>query len=129
MLKELEDYDWEEAFNYATPDKVIGAGVDAATFGRDDVKAIHGIAPGDNDGDSWVICGELGDGRHFVLRAWCDYTGWDCQAGGDAEVAATRDEIIRFGCTEDDRRRMGLMLPEDSPAKSLDELGKGAQAQ
>jgi hypothetical protein len=110
-LNDDERGDWQEAFAYADPDKVIGTDVSRERFSIADVVSIHGMSEGENDGDEWVICGELRDGRHFVLRANCDYTGWDCQAGGDAEVAATRGEIIQFGCTEADRFRMGLQFP------------------
>lgn len=119
MIAVLDDYDWKEAFAYAVPDKVIGSVVSNAACLIDDVVEIYGISAGENDGPEWVVCGLMKDGRSFVLRAGCDYTGWDCQAGGDCEVAATREEIITFGCTEEERRRMGLLLADEKPLGEL----------
>lgn len=78
MLAELNSYDWQEAFAYASPEPVIaGRKMDCSPFTRDDVAAIHGIEEGENDGPSWIIYGLLDDGRWFFLEAGCDYTGWD----------------------------------------------------
>jgi hypothetical protein len=52
------------------------------------------------------------DGRWFHIEAGCDYTGWDCQAGGAATVAKTKANIIRYGCTDEDRKILNLELPE-----------------
>jgi hypothetical protein len=76
MLKELDDYDWKEAFKYAQPDRVPGATVSGDTFTRDNVAEIAGLALGDNDGPDWIVYGRLADGRWFSLAAGCDYTGW-----------------------------------------------------
>lgn len=85
--KQLEGYDWGEAFAYAgerghcnsldlkaTPP---GNETPADPFSRRDVRRIIAMQDGDNDGPDWVIVGELWDGRFFSLRAGCDYTGWD----------------------------------------------------
>lgn len=37
---------------------------------------------GENDSGSWEWVLRLTDGSHWVLEAWCDYTGWGCQDGG-----------------------------------------------
>jgi uncharacterized protein (TIGR02996 family) len=76
--KELDDYDWGEAFEYARepsatpPDNPTPAG----GFRREDVRQILHRRDGENDTEDWVVVGELWDGRFFVLRAHCDYTGW-----------------------------------------------------
>jgi hypothetical protein len=95
MLKELEGYDWERAFEYAGTeerdedseawgrygcpniDAVIGDNVSMDEFVREDVVEIYGIEEGENDGPSWIVYGRLKDGRFFSLTAGCDYTGWD----------------------------------------------------
>lgn len=102
-VKDLqESYDWREAFRYADDFKI------------DDVKEIHGAIEGENDGDDWIIWGELKDGRWFSLSAGCDYTGWDCQAGGNSHTASSREEIVRMGMVAGTRKRFGLMLPGES---------------
>lgn len=35
-------------------------------------------------------------GNFGALRAWCDTTGWDCQAGGDWSEFATEEEAHGF---------------------------------
>lgn len=118
MLEELQGWDWRAAFEYAgEPDAsygspnvsaVEGAWCQPTLFGREDVIEIYGIDEGEHDGPSWIVAGLLQDGRHFYLEAGCDYTGWDCQAGGSAWVADTRDQLIQFGLTERARERLEL---------------------
>lgn len=117
MLAELDDYDWAEAFEYAgedgrsgygVPMLVAGATVAATVFAREDVAEIIGITVGENDGADWEIAGRLNDGRWFYLSAWCDYTGWDCQAGGQAWIADDRDSIVQFGIPATTRECWGL---------------------
>lgn len=97
ILEVLRTYDWREAFcdklapedkedwsggphgeGYNEPNPAIpNAQISLEKFSRDDVKEIHGIEEGENDGPSWIIYGLLKDDRHFYLEAGCDYTGWD----------------------------------------------------
>lgn len=104
-----EDYDWQEAFAYARNIRTA-TGCDPAPFTIDDVASVHAADPGQNDEQSWMMAGQLKDGRWFFLDAWCDYTGWDCQAGGDAQVANSLPALIRYGMTEEARQRMNLEL-------------------
>ena len=92
MLKELEGYDWEEAFKYAThktfgysdyplplpavPEFVADHGIDLTPFTREDVVEIVRQVEGENDAADWELFGRLKDGRWFYLMAGCDYTGW-----------------------------------------------------
>lgn len=118
MLAVLNDPDWGEAFGYAGEGARSGSGepmrVEGATavsvdrFTREDVEEVIGITVGENDGEPWEVAGRLRDGRWFFLTAWCDYTGWDCQAGGQAWVADDRDSLIQFGITAVTRERWGL---------------------
>lgn len=89
MLALLDTHDWQEAFGYGTPrrcaaghdhgprETIVSEGVSEAAFTREDVKRIIASVEGVGDAESWVICGQLFDGRFFALSAWCDYTGWD----------------------------------------------------
>ena len=112
MLQELDDYDWEEAFMYANEPEAVppGADIGADGFGREDVIRVIALAEGENDGADWVGVFELRDGRFAALRAGCDYTGWDCQAGGDSNVATTEADIIRFGLSQEERKRLDLRI-------------------
>ena len=99
-LEELkEDYDWKEAFNYAD-------------FSVDDVKYIVAFSEGYNDGDPWVIVVELNDRMFGYVDAWCDYTGWDCQAGGSSAVKNTLEELQRWDMTSRSRRRLNMVLED-----------------
>lgn len=119
MLEELNTYDWAEVFgegdggnctpivpNLLPTDNVTGGG----TFSRENVVEIAGMVEGENDGDDWVVYGLLKDGRWFVARGGCDYTGWDCQASNSGDVASSKEDIIRFGLTENERDRFGVAL-------------------
>ncbi len=101
-----------EAFVYAnTIRTATGCAKDGFTLA--DVSEVIAAEPGENDGPSWLMAGRLKDGRFFFLDAGCDYTGWDCQAGGDAQVADTLDNLIRFGMTQDARDRLKLPLRDE----------------
>lgn len=88
---ELVGYDWHETFHFAGEEGSCSSGgsvpewvkpgeedadVSLAPFGRADVKHIIALQEGENDGQDWICVGQLFDGRFFVVRAWCDYTGW-----------------------------------------------------
>lgn len=101
-LDMLANYDWPQAFGYAKD------------FTIEDVAEIIDYRDGENDEANWIMYGKLKDGRYFTLSAGCDYTGWDCQAGGTSETADTLEKLIRFGMGDDERDRYGLKLPEQS---------------
>ena len=103
------DYDWREAFAYASkPQPCAGdsCALTAATI--DDVADVIARADGENDGDSWVGVFVLRDGRYLFLSAGCDYAGWDCQAGGSAWVATDYDALFQFGLGANERSRLNL---------------------
>lgn len=120
MLEQLNDYDWAEVFGEGgggnctpiIPNVTPGSNVSGATFCREDVAEISGMVEGENDGPDWVVYGRLTDGRWFVARGGCDYTGWDCQAGNGGDVADSKDNIIRFGLGTEERQRFGIVLDE-----------------
>jgi hypothetical protein len=76
MDERLDDYDWKEAFEVSNPptESMDGAGRNVVL--REDVVEIIAMDNGYNDGDPWLMVGELKDGRFFYIDAWCDYTGW-----------------------------------------------------
>lgn len=105
-----EDFDWKEAFVYAK-DIRIATDTSNAPFTMDDVADVIAAENGENDGPSWVMVGKLKDGRFFFLDAGCDYTGWDCQAGGDAAVAGSLADLVRWGMGKDQRARLKMESP------------------
>lgn len=120
MLKELDDYDWAEVFGEGsggncspiTPQLVPGdTKTSGATFSREDVAKIRGQVEGERDESSWIIYGQLKDRRWFFAEGRCDYTGWDCQADNGGAVASTKDDLVRFLMTPEDRARFGLPEP------------------
>lgn len=119
MISELDDYDWAEVFGEggggncsaivpsAPPhDKATSRD----TFSREDVALIKGKEEGERDEQSWIIWGQLKDGRWFFAEGSCDYTGWDCQASNGGSVASSEEDIIRFGMGDVDRSRFGISL-------------------
>jgi len=106
------DYDWREAWGVAqAPEAVLGfTGSLDLSGGWDNVVVVLAAAAGENDGNSWVAALRLHDGRHLLLSAWCDYTGWDCQSGGRMQISASLDDLIRFGMTGEERTRLGYTL-------------------
>jgi hypothetical protein len=99
-IQELtEDSNWESAFGYADG------------FTISDIAKVHGASEGENDGDDWIIWGQLVNGVWFYLKAGCDNTGWDCQASGTSHTAPDKETLIRMGMDAGSRKRFGLMLP------------------
>lgn len=118
MLEVLNTYDWGEVFgcsgesgmeNNCQPEKCIPSeDVSISPITREDVRAIYWILEGENDEANWLIGGEANDGRFFFTEAGCDYTGWDCRSGGTCRVSASVAVLVRFGMTDDARRRLGI---------------------
>lgn len=122
MLKELngDEYsDWKYAFEYAGEsgegygsadirEALPGSGVSLEPLTREDVIKIIGMSEGENDGADWLCAGKLKDGRWFFLQAGCDYTGWDCQAGGSVAIAKTKKELLQYGISKEEKIRCNV---------------------
>ncbi len=106
-----QDYDWKEAFEFGGNIRTA-TNCDPHPFNYNDLSLVLHADEGMNDGPSWIMVGQLKDGRFFFLEAWCDYTGWDCQAGGDAQVSNSYENLIRYGMTEDARHRLQITLKD-----------------
>lgn len=77
------------------------------------------MSEGERDERSWIVYGRLYDGRWFIARGSCDYTGWDCQASNDGSVADTEEALIEYGMDEDERHRFGVESREEKIAREL----------
>ena len=97
MPESIRTIDWCEAFGYAP-------------FLITDVAEVLYHVNGDNDGDNWTGIVLLKNGSYGYVTAGCDYTGWDCQAGGHGSTRETVAEVIGELCTDDDRKRLGLVF-------------------
>lgn len=104
-----EQYDWIEACEYMGNLRVAYQ-CSADVCRIDDIAKVIMHEYGENDGPSWLLVGRLKDGRYFFLEAGCDYTGWDCQASGDIQVADSLDNLKRYCMTESARERLGIKL-------------------
>ena len=101
------DYDWQQAFEYAgNTEPTEGFTGSRAGFTMDDVKVVLASDEGENDGQNWIAVLELKDGRFAFLEAGCDYTGWDCQASGRAFLAASLEDLVRWGISDTERPRV-----------------------
>lgn len=126
MLEQLNDYDWAEVFGEGCgsnctailPGTIPGdTKTSPATFGREDVVLIKGQSEGENDVRSWIVWGLLKDGRWFFAEGSCDYTGWECRASNGGFVASSEADLIRYGMTDEDRERFGLVLEDSRNAR------------
>lgn len=111
--KMKNDYDWQEAMKFADkPYKVANfiSNEKIDSVGWKDIKNVVAMDPGENDGPEWLAVFELHNGNFLFLQAGCDYTGWDCQSGGDSWVASDLDSLEQFGLTDDARSRLRKQL-------------------
>lgn len=110
------DSDWKHAFYEAQfgtygPNYDWQAGVEHAPeeYALNHVAEVIRAEPGENDGASWLCVCRMDDGRFVVMSAGCDYTGWDCQAGGEIHWYASLEEATGpLGLNDDQRVRLGL---------------------
>lgn len=109
-----EDYDWKSALEIAgKPSGIIGYKGSLEFNSWSDIQKLIASDSGANDGANWIAIFRLSGGRHAFLCAGCDYTGWDCQAGGSIQIARTLKDLIRFGLSMDDRARLGYKLDDE----------------
>jgi len=104
-------YDWQHAFHEAcfgyykpwSEENNIGP-----------VKYVNQVIcadEGENDGKDWIaVVGWSGvEGLFAVMRAGCDYTGWDCRAGGKIEFYNTIEEALSpLTLTVEERLRFNI---------------------
>ena len=54
----------------------------SSVINMNNINKIYFYRVGECDGDSWIIVGKS-DNYYFYFDASCDYTGFDCQGGGE----------------------------------------------
>ncbi len=108
------DSDWQEIFRtYVNP---VQNGANAIheplkdyntnNLRIDEVNEIIAISNGENDGKSWIGLFKIRYKYYLMVRGWCDYTGWDCQADGDAQIAQDLDLLKKYSITPEEKRRL-----------------------
>src|SRR5690349_2831986 len=104
-----DDYDRKQAFEVSDKcSATLGSTVSVEKPTIASVTRVIADSPGENDGPAWLFVVELADGRFAFVDASCDYTGWDCQAGGSIIVSGSLDDLVRYGLTDEARDRLGM---------------------
>lgn len=117
LISLQQEYDWQEAFEVCSPpEPLIEEKVDCSVFTVQDVSEIIAIDEGENDEQDWIGLFRLKDGRYIFISAGCDFTGWDCQAGGNSMVSKNLRELFRLGISDGEKSRLELT------EKDIDEL-------
>lgn len=110
----IDTYDWQEIFSdpnlqgkqYTRPAHVRERKMRDEAYKAEDVAEILAMIEGESDGADWIGLFKMNDGKFMCVRAGCDYTGWDCQAGGSSDYADTLQDVIAGGLTADERDRL-----------------------
>ena len=92
----MQDPDWESAWPVSGAERIVP---------MTEVAEVLAHADGENDGADWIGIFRLKDGRFLYVSAWCDYTGWGCQDGGQAFACATIERLCADHVTDADRDR------------------------
>lgn len=100
MLEDLDDHDWGTIFGDDTWEDngeprsreenliEVHEVLDLHSYTRESVEKILYIHHGQKDEEDWELLAEMKDGGVLWISAGCDYTGWDCRAGGTAVVGS-----------------------------------------
>jgi len=120
-------YSWEYIFNnyVGRPSNPLTRKVSERAYGKEDIAKVIATADGKNDGDHWVGIFKTKDKKYLYVTGWCDYTGWDCQSGGSAEIYNTLKECI--ACVTPEHRSRLNLLEKTQGKKSYRETLKDIQ--
>lgn len=59
-----------------------------------EVKCLYTL--GEHDGASWILIDQLQSGLYFHFEASCDFTGFDCQGGGNIHLESSLEKLYKF---------------------------------
>lgn len=115
-----KDWDWQHAVSEAMNGNYSDSNAD-----EDPNHPIHLITEvyacddGANDGPNWIAVAKMVDGQYVYITAGCDYTGWDCIAGGFAEYYGSLESACsKMTLGDSERDRLGPQL------RALEKEGK-----
>ena len=126
MFPELDTYDWRNVFEYARPERALPGDREAGpAFRREDVVEIIALREGENDERPWLGLFRLADERYAFIEASCDYTGWDCQAGGFSVSSYHLDRLLRHGITREQALHLGIASLQQGAVDEAAGQGQG----
>jgi hypothetical protein len=76
---------------------------DAGKF-PNNIDAYYWIYKGCNDEQPWYCLCKLDNGNYAFYKAWCDYTGFDCQGGMYLIVSRDLKRLFEEGLTDSERK-------------------------
>jgi hypothetical protein len=97
-----------------------GSQVEDITHQRITHVEAYDVLDGDYAETDIVALAELSDGSWATVMAYCDTTGWDCQADAQWKWAPTRELAISQGLDREARRRLNVALPSDAEACGIE---------
>lgn len=75
-------------------------------FRLEDVAYVLASVMGENDGPEYFWLCAMKDHTYAVVSGGCDYTGWDCQSSGEAEIYPTMATALAALPLEDGNRKI-----------------------
>lgn len=106
-----EQLDWRCAWNEAQR-RSYSSDAPLPDDVQHSIDEVLAFAAGENDESQWLCLFSTSiPGQEFgIMRAGCDYTGWDCQAWGEIHYTSTWDTMRRLELTDEERQRLGVSL-------------------
>ncbi len=74
------------------------------------------VHEGEHDGESWLAIGHLACGKWFFFKAYCDYTGFDCQGDMKLYIVGEFADLIQMALGNSD---YDLWIEQTAPAAEL----------
>lgn len=97
MVDRRIDYDLQSNYDYN-----LGGG----PFLLTEIAYVLAAVMGENDGPSYHWICAMKDHTYAYVSGSCDYTGWDCQSGGEVEILPTLKMAIDKLPEVDDSRKI-----------------------
>jgi len=108
-VEEIKDsYNWQQAFEVSRSMPCANYNGNSTGISVNDIVQVIASDEGAHDVENWLGVFRLLDGRCIFVTAWCDYTGWDCQSGGQIWVAEDLESLVQYAINTPDRTRLGL---------------------
>jgi hypothetical protein len=123
---------WEEAFVYGwhfVPyfNSKGFVEISNAGFTHCDVTEIIALSKGKKGEKDWIGVFKLKNGKYASLKAGCDKNGWnfmsdDNHTHGWTSMAETKEDIINFVLSDEDKLRLHIKIHKEKPLSRWDLL-------